>query len=85
VVAGIPGAYYAEGGWEEALSGLSPSSFLMTKEALLERLRSNGFEQVEGCEDDPVYAPGVEGCVRRRVQTLRFESWECALPKVSDL
>lgn len=49
---GVVGSWYVEGAWEEGLSGLSPRSFLMTREEVLGRLRRNGFARVDVIDDD---------------------------------
>lgn len=55
---GNPGSWYAEGGWEEGLSGLSAQSFLLTKQGLLDRVRDAGYEEIDVVQDDVSYKNG---------------------------
>src|SRR3954464_8373475 len=57
-VDGSPGCHYQELGLEDPLSGLSPRSFWPTLDALVERLRKNGFDQVDLVLDEPDHPHG---------------------------
>jgi SAM-dependent methyltransferase len=56
-VARIPGHWYEERDTTHPLSGLSSRSFFMTREAIVQRLRSAGFASVEIVDDDPQHEP----------------------------
>jgi len=52
VIEGMPGHWYSELGIADPLSGLSPRSFWVTRDALVERLHRGGFDRVEIIQDD---------------------------------
>lgn len=54
---GLPGRWYAEGDTTHPLSGLSPRSFFVTRDGLVERLRHAGFVAVEVVDDQPEHDP----------------------------
>jgi len=54
---GLPGRWYTEGDTSHPLSGLSPRSFFVTRDGLIERLRHGGFASVEVVEDKPNHEP----------------------------
>jgi hypothetical protein len=56
-VNGVPGHWYEEGDTTHPLSGLSPRSFFMTREAIVARLLGAGYSSVEVIEDDPQHEP----------------------------
>ena len=56
-VEGIPGHWYAEQGYADPLSGLSPRSFWMTIPAIADRLRAAGYARVDLVRDEPDINP----------------------------
>jgi hypothetical protein len=54
---GLPGRWYSEGDNDHPLSGLSPQSFFVTRDGLVERLRQSGFASVEILDDRPDHDP----------------------------
>ena len=56
-VDGVRGHWYAEQGYADSLSGLSPRSFWMTIPAIVDRLRSAGYSRVDLVRDEPDINP----------------------------
>ena len=54
---GLPGRWYTEGDTTHPLSGLSPQSFFITRDGLIERLRHAGFAAVEIVDARPEHDP----------------------------
>jgi hypothetical protein len=55
---GYPGYWYHEFGYEDRLSGLAPTSYWPTRQALLDMLAAVGFRRTEVTSDDAVHDHG---------------------------
>jgi hypothetical protein len=56
-VAGLPGYWYVENDLSHPLSGVSPRSFFIERDAIVERLRRAGFARVDLVDDEPDHEP----------------------------
>lgn len=72
---GLRGKIYVEGGLEEVLSGMSPTSMWLTLESLITSLTRSGYRSIQVIHNDLTHPKGPDVTIGAR--TSEFTATEC--------